>query len=84
MTITIDINPELEAQLAAQARAEGVDLETVVERLLRRSVAQETQPPRLTIEDVRTMFKALAAGAESLPKLATESFTRASFYEDRI
>ncbi len=37
----------------------------------------------LTVERFHAMLYELARGAEKLPNLATESFTRESFYEDR-
>jgi hypothetical protein len=43
----------------------------------------ETKTRTLTFEQFHAMLYALAEGAEHLPNLATESFTRESFYEDR-
>jgi len=49
------------------------------EALASHSAAQGT----LSVEEFRRMLEALAVGSEKLPQLATESFTRQSFYEDR-
>jgi hypothetical protein len=38
---------------------------------------------RMKVEEFPTMLHTLARGADSLPNLATESFTRESFYRDR-
>jgi hypothetical protein len=43
----------------------------------------ETETGALTVEQFHAMLQALAEGAENLPNLPTESFTRESFYEDR-
>jgi len=84
MTIHVELKPEIAAQLAAEASAQGLPLEKVAERLLQealasRSVLQET----LSVEKFHAMLKALASGSEALPNLPTETFTRESFYEDR-
>jgi hypothetical protein len=38
---------------------------------------------RMAVEEFHTMLHTLARGAERLPNLPTESFTRESFYRDR-
>jgi hypothetical protein len=84
MTIHVELKPEVAAQLAAEASAQGLPLEKVAERLLQdalasRSVLQGT----LSVDKFHAMLKSLASGSEALPNLPTEAFTRASFFEDR-
>jgi hypothetical protein len=84
MTIQVELKPEIAAQLAAEASAQGLPLEKVAERLLQealasRSVLQGT----LSVDKFHAMLKSLASGSETLPNLPTEIFTRESFYEDR-
>ncbi len=84
MTIQVELNPEIEAQLVAEARVRGIPLEKVAERLLQEALASLSVPQgNLTLEAFHTMLNALSAGSEGLPNLPTESFTRESFYEDR-
>jgi hypothetical protein len=84
MTIQVELNAEIEAQLMAEARVLGIPLEKVAERLLREALASRSVPQgRLTVEEFHAMLNALSVGSEGLPKLPTESFTRESFYEDR-
>jgi hypothetical protein len=84
MTIQVELTPEIEAQLVAEARVRGIPLEKVAERLLQEALASLSVPlGNLTVEGFHTMLKALSAGSEGLPNLPTESFTRESFYEDR-
>jgi hypothetical protein len=84
MTIQVELNPEIEAQLVAEARVRGIPLEKVAERLLQEALASLSVPQgNLTLEGFHTMLNALSAGSEGLPNLPTESFTRESFYEDR-
>lgn len=84
MTIQVELNPEIEAQLVAEARVRGIPLEKVAERLLQEALATRFAPQgNLTSEGFHAMLDALSAGSEGLPNLPTESFTRESFYEDR-
>ena len=46
MTITLDIKPELEAELAAQAAARGMDVPSYAAILLERAAQPAEQPKR--------------------------------------
>lgn len=84
MTIQVELNPEAQAQLVAVAQAQGVPLEKVAERLLHEALASRSVPQgNMSVAEFHAMLDALAKGSEKLPNLATESFTRESFYEDR-
>jgi hypothetical protein len=84
MTIQVELNPEAEARLAAEARAQGVPLEKAAENLLQEALASRNGPKgNLTVQEFHIMLAAMAEGSEKLPKLPTESFTRDSFYGDR-
>ena len=84
MTIKIELNPEMAAQLAAEAQARGVPLEKYAESLLRDAIALHSEANgQLSVEELDAMLNAIAAGADKLPKLPTTAFTRESFYEGR-
>ncbi len=85
MTIRIDLSPETEARLVAEARALGLPLETVAERLLKNALTDRS-PSRLqvSVDEFHRMLAAIAEGSERLPDMPTESFSRESFYEDRL
>jgi hypothetical protein len=84
MTIQVELSPEAQARLVAVAQAQGVPLEKVAEQLLQEALASRSEPQgNLSVDEFHTMLDALAKGSENLPRLATESFTRESFYEDR-
>jgi hypothetical protein len=84
MTIQIELSPESEARLVAEAQARGVPLETYAGSLLQQILASPVHSSgNLTIEKFHAMLDALAKGSERLPDLPTESFTRETFYEDR-
>jgi len=84
MTIHLELSPESAARLSAEARAQGLPLEKLAERLLQEALASRSKPQeRLSVEEFHAMLTALAEGSEKLPNLPTESFSRESFYEDR-
>jgi hypothetical protein len=84
MTIQVELNAEIEAKLVAEARAQGIPLEKVAERLLQEALASRSVlDGALSVDSFHAMLKSLASGSEELPNLPTESFTRESFYEGR-
>jgi len=85
MTIKVELKPETEARLVAQARSQGVPLEQLAERLLQEAVTAGSLPSgALTVEEFHDMLEGMAEESEKLPSLPTESFSRESFYEDRL
>jgi hypothetical protein len=85
VTIHIELTPEIEARLLAEARAKGLPLEKIAEELLKAALTERSlSPSRMSIEEFHQMLEAMAAGSESLPDLPTASFSRESFYEDRL
>ena len=85
MTIRLELNPETEARLKAEAQAKGLPLEKVAEQLLKEALAGRTlSHGHMSVEEFHRMLDAMAEGSEKLPDLPTESFSRESFYEDRL
>jgi hypothetical protein len=85
MTIRVELNPETEARLKAEARAKGLPVETVAEQLLKEALTGRAgSHGQLSVEEFHRMLDAMAEGSEKLPDLPTESFSRESFYEDRL
>ena len=84
MTIKVELNPEIEAWLAAGARASGVSIEKFAENVLHEALAQNARPSgQMSPEELKAMLKAIAEGSERLPRVSISEFTRESFYEDR-
>jgi hypothetical protein len=85
MTIRFELSPEMEASLIAEARAQGLPLEKVAEQLLQEAL-KERSPVRnqLSVQDFHRMLSAMREGSEELPDLPTASFSRETFYEDRL
>lgn len=85
MTIRVELTPETEARLIAEARAQGLPLEKVAERLLKEVLTGlSLSTVQMGVEEFHRMLDAMAEGSERLPDLPTESFSRGSFYEDRL
>jgi len=85
MNIRVNLSPESEDRLLAEARAQGLPLETVAERLLKEALAQRPAAQgAMSAEEFHQMLRAMAEGSEKLPELPTEAFSRQSYYEDRL
>jgi hypothetical protein len=85
MTIRVELNPETEERLKAEARAKGLPLEKAAEELLKEALnGRWLSRGQMSVEEFHRMLDAMAEGFERLPDLPTESFSRESFYEDRL
>jgi hypothetical protein len=80
---THGVRPEKYAQDLLLAALHGVRPKDEYDPVLDSVGAPETETGALTVEQFHALLDSLAEGAENLPDLATESFTRESFYEDR-
>ena len=84
MTIQIDLNPEIEARLVAEASARGLAVEEYARKLLGEALHVPSSGRRghLTPEEAEEMLRRMAEGSENLPVLPDEAFTRESIYEE--
>ena len=87
MTVTIELSPEREAALQAQAQARGLTLQQLVLDL----VDQHTPPSsiahlqRTNPKEWARQFRAWADSHDpNLPVLSDEAMSRGSIYPDRI
>ena len=84
MTIEVEIAPELEAHLTAEAELCGMDLREYAGILLESHRAlSATGTGRLKPGDAAEMTRVMTAGCEHLPILPPEVNNRESYYEDR-
>jgi hypothetical protein len=81
MTIQLELKPEIEAGLAARARAKGIPLEAYVLSVIEELVLV-ADAPRPSLAEFRETLDALAHGADRLPVLPPEAFSRESIYTD--
>ena len=91
MTLTIQLPPEIEAGLLAQARAEGLDVSDYVQNLVRGQILAKTSPdfsrqahelsPEQRRQNLQAWVKSHARNTVTLPDEAME---RESIYGDRV
>jgi hypothetical protein len=77
MTVTIDLAPELEARIQAQAVAAGVSLEAYVQSIIEAAALQPVGE-RPTLEEFEAAMDELAEGTEDIPVLSPEATSRES------
>ncbi len=81
MTIRVELNPETERQLAAEALARGIALELYAQRLLQEVMASRSRGrPRASQEEFRAFLDVLASKAPNVPQLRSETFSREMIY----
>jgi predicted HicB family RNase H-like nuclease len=57
MTIRVELNPEMEARLVAEARSQGMPLEKLAERLLKEALTASSLPHDvLTVDEFHHML----------------------------
>jgi len=81
MTLTIDIKPELRAELARQAAAQGVGIDTYAARLLE----EATHLPGANVfnaNQLENTLRDMAQFSQKIPALPDDAFSRASLYRD--
>ena len=83
MTITINIKPEIEAELVRQAEIHGMDVPAYAATILEQA-AKPIQPPvtERSIEEFEKSLDRLAQFSDEIPALPDEAFTRESIYRD--
>ena len=82
MTITIDIAPDVQAELARQAEAKGCAIEEHAARVLDSAVHVPARTPRMTPERLEFVLREMAQFSHKIPLLPDEAFTRESMYQD--
>ncbi|MGH9447468.1 MAG: hypothetical protein ACRD3O_17300 [Terriglobia bacterium] len=82
MVITLELPPEIEASLAAQAQARGLHLNVYVQSLLKQQAATEDAGNTMSPEQFEAELDALAAHSAKIPLLPLEALTREAIYRD--
>lgn len=82
MTITLDIRPEVQAELARQAAAHGSGLESYAVRLLEEAVHVPVGATRLNQDRLENTLREMAQFSHKIPSRPDEAFTRESLYQD--
>ena len=80
MTVTLNLRPEVEAGLLAQAQANGMTLEEYLLSVVEGAALLATQNP-LSPEERAMAFERWAAGHRTTPNLSEWAVSRESMYE---
>jgi hypothetical protein len=81
MTVTLNLKPEVEAGLLAQAQASGMGLEEYLLSMVESAALSATQKS-LSPEERAAAFEAWAAGHQTTPELSDYAVSREAMYED--
>jgi hypothetical protein len=82
MTITLDIKPEVQAELARQAAAHGSGLESYAASLLEGAVHVPAAATKLNQERLENTLREMGQFSHKIPSLPDEAFSRESLYQD--
>ena len=82
MTVTLDLKPDLEQRVVAQAAAEGVSLESYLLSVIETAAVRNTTE-RPTLEEFEAAMDEIAEGTDHIPVLDPEAITRESIYGHR-
>jgi hypothetical protein len=81
VTIKIELNPEIEERLAAEAQAQGLALEEYAQRLLQEAIGSTRRiHARASQQEFRGFLDALASKAPNVPQLRAATFSRQMIY----
>jgi hypothetical protein len=80
--IQIELKPEIEARLVAEAHAKGVEPSVYAGSMIERIyLVNGTRSPSRNPEEVRAWLDSLTQFSDKIPQLPDEAFTRESFYQ---
>jgi hypothetical protein len=82
MTITVDITPEVQAELARQAAAHGRAVEAYAASLLEEAVHLPAGANRLNQDRLEATLRDMAQFSQKIPSLPDEALTREGLYQD--
>ena len=82
MTITVDIRPEVQAELARQAAAQGRAVEAYAASLLEEAAHLPAGANRLSQDRLEETLREMAQFSNKIPSLPDEAFARESLYRD--
>jgi hypothetical protein len=86
MTLTLNVSPELENRLRAEAARKGIPAEEYARMLLEEQLLNGPQPTergKITPQDRKQWLNHWIQSNRGLPTLPDEAFERASFYDER-
>ena len=82
MTITINIKPEVEAELARQAEVRGMDVPSYATTLLEAAAHRPHTKKSASLEEFEKTLDRIAQFSDEIPALPDEAFSRESLNQD--
>ena len=82
MIITINIKPEVEAELARQAEVRGMDVPEYATTLLEAAAHAPRVEMSRSLEEFEKTLDRIAQFSDKIPILPDEAFSRESLYQD--
>jgi len=82
MTVTIQLPSDIEVDLLAQARAQGLDLAQYVEHVLREHIPPKASPA-LSPAELAEAWRQSTRGLPHTPPLPNDAISRENIYGDR-
>jgi hypothetical protein len=83
MTITVEINPEVQAELAIQAAARGLDVPTYSAVILEQAAQPaHLEPKNRSLDEFEKSLDRIAQFSHKIPVLPDHAFSRESLYQD--
>ncbi len=82
MAIVLQLNPDLERTLAAEARSRGLSLEQYVQSLLQQQLPSPAPRRKPTMKEFEAALDCVAAHSEKVPELPDEALGREGIYGD--
>lgn len=82
MTININLQPQIESQIAAQAAARGLSVDDFISNLLEKSFILVKELREISLEEFERDLDALAEGLEHLPSDYHGTYSREDIYFD--
>ena len=82
MTITVDIKPEVQAELERRAALMERDPATYAASLIESALYIPDDAGKLTPEGLKEFFRVMSQYSHEIPSLPDEAFTRESIYQD--
>ena len=84
MTVTLNLNPDVEKGLMALAREEGLSISDYLQEVMVREAARVSIRTPATGEEKAEAFLAWAESFPDTPSLSEEAISRDSMYPDRL
>jgi hypothetical protein len=84
MTLTLEIPPDVQRELAREAEARGVAIPALAIHLLEEAVTRQGAPARRksSVEQIREWIDSLAEYSDQIPAMPGKTFPREAMYSD--